>query len=75
MNNRTVQRINLVSFIIALVTIVLGVVIGILGVWAVIPREGEFLWKILASDAIVFAGAVLSNLAIACYRKPGGDAV
>jgi hypothetical protein len=27
--------------------------------------------KVLGTDGIVFAGAVLTNLAIACYRKPG----
>ena len=73
MDERTIRRINLFSFITALVTIPLGVVVGVLGVWDVIPRDGGLLWKALATDAIVFAGAVLTNLAIACYRKPGGD--
>ena len=73
MSERTIQRINLFSFITALATIVLGVVVGILGVWGAIPREDGLLWKILGTDGIVFAGAVLTNLAIACYRKPGGD--
>ncbi len=73
MSDRTIQRINLVMFLIALVTIVLGVAVGTLGVWEVVPSENSLLWKILATDGIVFAGAVLTNLAIACYRKPGGD--
>ncbi|MDQ3440194.1 MAG: hypothetical protein M3478_07565 [Planctomycetota bacterium] len=73
MTERTIQRINSFSFITALTTIVVGVLIGILGVWGVIPREDGLLWKVLGSDGIVFAGAVLTNLAIACYRKPGGD--
>ena len=73
MNERTIQRINLSSFVTALVTILLGVVVGILGVWGVISRHDGLLWRILATDGIVFAGAVLTNLAIACYRKPGGD--
>ena len=72
-SDRTIRRINLISFLVALVTIVLGVVVGILGVWDVISSENGLLWKILATDGIVFAGAVLTNLAIACYRKPGGD--
>ena len=72
MDDRTIARINFCSFITALVTIVLGVIVGILGVWGVIPRDDNLLWKILATDGIVFAGAVLTNLAIACYRKPGG---
>ncbi len=73
MNERTIQRINLSSFITALTSIGFGVVVGVLGVWGAIPREDGLLWRILASDGIVFAGAVLTNLAIACYRKPGGD--
>lgn len=61
------------SFILALATIAVGVLIGILGVWGLISRDEGLLWKILASDGIVFGGSVLTNLAIACYRKPGGD--
>ncbi len=72
MTDTTLQHINLLSFLTALVTIVLGVLVGILGVWGVLSYETGLLWKALASDAIVFAGAVLTNLAIACYRKPGG---
>ncbi len=75
MNDQTIQRINLWSFLTALVTIVFGAAAGILGVWGMIPREAGLLWKVLATDGIVFAGAVLTNLAIACYRKPGGAAV
>lgn len=73
MTEQTIQRINLTSFIVSLVTIGLGVVIGIFGVWGVIPNEDGLFLKILTTDAIVFIGAVLTNLAIACYRKPGGE--
>ena len=75
MDERTIQRVSLWSFVIAVITIVLGVCIGILGVWQMIPREGGLLWKVLGTDGILFAGAVFTNLAIACYRKPGGDLV
>lgn len=61
------------SFVTVLTSIVLGVCVGILGVWGVIPREDGVLWKVLASDAIVFAGAVFANLAIACYKQRDGD--
>ncbi|HEY8665681.1 MAG TPA: hypothetical protein VIL86_03405 [Tepidisphaeraceae bacterium] len=71
MTDQSIQRINVASFITSLLAIVVGVLIGILGVWAVIPREDGTLWKMLSSDAIVFTGAVLTNLAIACYRSPG----
>jgi hypothetical protein len=73
MSEHTIQRINLFSFLTAVAAILAGVAIGILGVWSTSSREHGLLWKLLASDAIVFAGAVLTNLAIACYRKPGGD--
>ncbi len=75
MSDATIRKINLASFVTSLITIVLGVFIGILGVWDVIPREDGTLWKILASVGIVFAGAVLTNLAIGCFHKPGGNVV
>jgi hypothetical protein len=73
MKETTIRRINVSSFVTVLTSIVLGVGVGILGVWGVIPREDGVLWKALASDAIVFVGAVLSNLAIACYKDRDGD--
>ena len=71
--NTTIQRINVTSFLTAVVTIVLGVLVGILGIWGILSRDNGLLWKMLGTDATIFAGAVLTNLAIACYRKPGGD--
>jgi hypothetical protein len=75
MSERTIHRINLFSFITALCSILLGVVVGTLGVWDAVSRADGLLWRILATDGIVFAGAVLTNLAIACYQKPGGEMV
>jgi hypothetical protein len=75
MSNHAIHRINLASFLTALTTIVLGVLTATLGVWGVVPQEDWFLWKLLATDGIVFSGAVLTNLAIACYRKPGGAVI
>jgi len=72
MTDRTLARINLATFLTALATIAVGVALSILGVWGTIPLENGLLYKLLATDAILFAGAVLTNLAIACYRKPGG---
>ncbi len=72
MYDRAIQRINFSTFVTALTTIVTGVVIGTLGVWGVIGSHGGLLWRLLATDVIVFVGAVLTNLAIACFRKPGG---
>lgn len=74
MSDRFLQRINLISFVVALATIVLGVFFSVIGVWDAVPRLNTVIWKILATDGIVFAGAVLTNLAIACYRKPGSEA-
>ena len=74
MTDVMIGRVNGYSFLTALSTIVVGVIVGILGVWGVVPAGGT-LWRLLGSDAIVFAGAVLTNLAIACYRRPGGAAV
>ena len=75
MRNETIQRINVVTFIAALGTIIIGVSLATLGVWGAIPNENHILWRLLGTDGIVFAGAVLTNLAIACYRKPGGAVV
>ena len=71
MTERTIQRINLTSFLTSLAAIVCGAVIGILGIWGVIPYESGALWKALGTDGVVFVAAVLTNLAIACYRRPG----
>lgn len=72
MYDRTIQRINYASFVTSLSTIVAGVLLGVGGVWGVVPMDHGLLWKLLGSDVIVFAGGVLTNLAIACYHKPGG---
>ena len=50
MTTRTIQRINVTSFLTALVTIILGVVAGILGIWGLLPREDGLLWKVLGSE-------------------------
>jgi hypothetical protein len=71
-SDTTLQRINLTSFLVSLLTIAIGVAIGAAGVWGLIPRHDGLLWRVLATDGILFAGAVLTNLAIACYRSPGG---
>jgi hypothetical protein len=70
MDEHAIRRINFYSFVTGLSAIVAGVAVGILGVWSVVP-PGGLLWRLLGSDAIVFAGAVLTNLSIACYRNPG----
>lgn len=75
MSERTIQRINLASFLTSLTTIAVGVLVGLLGVWGVVPTENGLLWKLLLSDGIVFVGGVLTNLAIACYKTPGAHAV
>lgn len=72
MSDQTIQRINVISFISALATIIIGAAVATLGVWGAIPRENDLLWRLLGTDGIFFASAVLTNLAIACYRKPGG---
>lgn len=75
MTEQTIQRINLFSFLTSLTTIITGVLMGLLGVWGVITTDNWLLWKLLISDGIVFAGGVLTNLAIACYKTPGAHAI
>ena len=72
MRPQTLRHITSFSFLTSLATIILGVTIGILIVWNIVPREGGVAWRLLASDAIIFVGSVLTNLAVACYLKPGG---
>jgi hypothetical protein len=73
MTANTIQRINLASFLTSLATIVCGALIGVLGIWGIIPPENGLLWKALGSDGVVLVAAILVNLAIACYRQPGGE--
>ena len=72
MTAKSIQHINVASFLTSLIAIVCGAVLGILGIWGIIPAENGLLWKVLGSDGVVFVAAVLTNLAIACYRHPGG---
>ena len=72
MRPQTLRHITAFSLLISLATILAGVAIGVLAVWGIVPHENGTAWRLLASDAIVFAGAVLTNLAVACYLKPGG---
>ena len=68
----TLRRINLICFRFALFTIVAGVLICISGVWFPVFGVLPEFWKLLSTDIIVFFGAVLTNLAIKCYRNPDG---
>ena len=72
MRPQTLRHITAFSFLTSLATIVVGVAIGVLTVWGIVPHDNGTAWRLLASDAIVFAGSVLTNLAVACYLKPGG---
>ena len=72
MTDATIQRINTLSLVTSLIAIVLAAAVSILGIWNFIPTENGLLWKALGTCVAVFAAAVLSNLAIACYKKPGG---
>jgi hypothetical protein len=72
MSESTLSRINQVSFLMSLLAIVVAAVIGVLGIWEVIPTVDGLLWKLLGSCGVVFVAAVLTNLAIGCYRSPGG---
>ena len=71
MSNATISRINSMSFVTSLFSILMGTLIAILGIWEVIDTNTG-LWKGLSSCLAVFTAAVLCNLAIACYKKPGG---
>lgn len=72
MSERTIQRINHISFLTSLVAIVSAAVVGILGIWDVLKTDDLLLWRALGTCGAVFAAAVLTNLAIGCYRSPGG---
>ncbi len=72
MSDNTIQQINKLSFVTSLLAIVSAAVVGILGIWEVVDTADGLLWKALGTCGAVFAAAVLTNLAIACYRSPGG---
>ncbi|MEO0588198.1 MAG: hypothetical protein AAF078_11210 [Planctomycetota bacterium] len=65
-----IQQINLGSFMVSLAAIAGGVLLGLVTVWG--GLWGVVTQQLFLSVGIVFTGAVLTNMAIACYRKPGG---
>jgi hypothetical protein len=68
MKNEQVARLNDASFVVSLVSIAAGVVVGLLGIWRVIPATDGTLWRALGTCGAVFAGAVCASLAIRCFR-------
>ena len=69
MSGPTINTMHVCSFYVSFLAILAGAVIGIMGIWGAIPYEGGFFWKLLATDGVVFAAAVLTNLAISCFRN------
>ena len=68
MSGEQISRINSVSFIICLAAVVAGVVVGLLGIWQVIPTEGDVLWRALGTCGVVFGGSVAASMAIRCFK-------
>jgi hypothetical protein len=44
------------------------VVVGLLGIWRIIPTEDEVLWRALGTCGVVFAGCVAASMAIRCFK-------
>jgi hypothetical protein len=63
-----VTKINSTSFLVCLVSIVSGVVVGLLGIWRVIPFADGTLWRALGTCGVIFAGSVCSSRAIRCFK-------
>ncbi len=68
MKNEQVARVNDISFVVSLLSIVAGVLVGLLGIWRMIPSADGTLWRALGTCGAVFAGAVCASLAIRCFR-------
>jgi hypothetical protein len=68
MRSEQVARINDFSFVICLAAIINGVVVGLLGIWNLIPTAEGTLWRALGTCGAVFAGSVCASLAIKCFK-------
>jgi hypothetical protein len=68
MNLESVRRINRISFVICLTSVLCGVVIGLLGVWGVIGTADGLLWRAVGSCGILFIGSICTSAAIGCFR-------
>ena len=73
MTNAQLTRINGTVFIICLLSIAAGVLVGLLGIWGIIPAADGSLWRALGSCGVVFAGSICASLAIQCFKSNDYD--
>ncbi|MDB5325719.1 MAG: hypothetical protein JWM57_1288 [Phycisphaerales bacterium] len=67
------RKINTACFRIALLTIVIGVLLAVAGIWGLFPTIFPMFWKLLGTDIVVFLGAIFTNMAIMCYANSDGS--
>ncbi|HEX4793789.1 MAG TPA: hypothetical protein VH370_08360 [Humisphaera sp.] len=68
MTRQQIARINICSFVICLVSIAAGTVIGLLGIWGVIPTNHAPFWRWLGTCATMFISAAFTSMAIQCFK-------
>ena len=68
MNGEALHRINSVSFRVCLISVECAVLIGVLGVWDIIPQNSALLWRALGTCGVFFGGAVLASMALGCFK-------
>jgi hypothetical protein len=68
MSGSTIHHINTTCFQTCLVAIVAAVLVGLLGIWGVIPTADGLLWRLLGTCGAIFGGAVLASAAIVCFQ-------
>ncbi len=68
MTKQRVELINSISFVACLLSILMGVAVGALGIWDVLPASSGLLWRALGTCAVCFVGSVFASLAIRCFK-------
>jgi hypothetical protein len=68
MTRQQLTRINIISFVICLASIVAASAIGLLGIWGVIPTNHAAFWQWLGTCGTMFVSAVFTSMAIQCFK-------
>jgi len=68
MTEAVIAKINAASFSACLLSIVVCMAVGLLGIWGKIETADGTLWRSLGTCGAIFGGTVLASLAIRCFK-------
>ena len=57
---RKAHLVNILCFVICVVSIVAATLVGLLAVWGVFDAQGDFFWRLLVTSGIAFTGSAIT---------------